>query len=453
MKVIRKLGVAAVVVFVLLQCMRPSIPSQPARAEIQAPAHIHQFLETSCYSCHSDQRRLAWFDEIQPGYWLVRKDILTAREHLDFSTLGSKPPAAQKATLYEAVNMIQLGAMPLPRFTALHPQARVSSAELADLKAWLSPWGPLPEPSTVSGGAQLPELPAEIPPVHLENVSAEWNGVAFDPSFEKWKPLSFTDRGDNNTFRFVLGNDIAIQAAESGHISPWPDGTRFAKVAWQQQLGGDGLVYPGKFVQVELMIRDSKKYASTDGWGWGRWRGADLKPYGSDARFDKECTGCHQPLKGNDYVYTPPITSAQSTLPEAGNNRAATLPSGLPYQPLRWTPITMFVDREGHTMSTLYGNELAIQSVDARSTSPATPHYEPGAVLALVTWVQRDDPHWFGARIPDLPSSVEFVTVGPRNPPSYRDFQGPNLAESHPGAIAMAQRTSLLVNLKPASFP
>jgi Cytochrome P460 len=121
------------------------------------------------------------------------------------------------------------------------------------------------------------------------------NGIAFDPSFESWKPLSFTDRGDNNTFRFILGNDIAIQAAESGHISPWPDGTRFAKIAWQQQPGSDGIVYPGKFWQVELMIKDSKKYASTDGGGWGRWRGVDLKPYGSDARFVNECTGCHSP--------------------------------------------------------------------------------------------------------------------------------------------------------------
>src|ERR1700739_4723284 len=121
MKPFSKLALVAVVLFVLLQCVRPSIPSRPAAAEIQVPPQIHQILEKDCYSCHSDERRLAWFDEIQPGYWLVRKDILEAREHLDFSTLGSKPEAAQKATLYAAVNMIQLGTMPLPRFLALHP--------------------------------------------------------------------------------------------------------------------------------------------------------------------------------------------------------------------------------------------------------------------------------------------------------------------------------------------
>lgn len=288
-------------------------------------------------------------------------------------------------------------------------------------------------------------------PIRLENVSGEWNGVAFDPSFETWRPLSFTDRGDNNTFRFVLGNDIAIQAAESGHISPWPDGTRFAKIAWQQRLGGDGLIYPGKFVQVELMIKDAKKYALTDGWGWGRWRGLDLKPYGADAHFENECTGCHQPVKGDDYVYTPPITSARSSLQEAANNRAAALPANLPYQPLRWTPITMFVDQKAHTMSTLYGNEVAARSMQARSASPAAPAYEQGAVLALVTWAQRDDPHWFGGRIPDTPIALEFVTM--ESTSSYQRFDGSNFREAHPSSISIAQRTSFMLGLKSASLP
>jgi hypothetical protein len=439
--------------FVVLQCVRPGIRSKPATVELQTPPNIHEILERDCYSCHSDQRRLAWFDEIEPAYWLVRKDILTARDHLDFSTLGSKPAAAQKAALYEAVNMIQLGAMPLPRFLALHPEARVSSQDLAALKAYLAPWAPLAAPSSTTGGAQVPPLNANTASIRLENVAPEWNGVAFDPSFESWKPLSFTDRGDNNTFRFILGNDVAIQAAESGHISPWPDGTRFAKIAWQQQPGTDGIVYPGAFVQVELMIKDSKKYSATDGWGWGRWRGVDLKPYGQNARFVNECTGCHQPVKGNDYVYTLPMTSARSTLQETVNNRAAGLPSSLPYQPLRWPSITMFVAPQTHTMSMLYGNEVAVLSLHARSASPIASGYHEGAILALVTWTQRDDPHWFGGRVPDSPATVEFVTVGPQNTLSYRCFDGPGLAETHLPPMASAQRTSFLINLKPASLP
>ena len=83
-----------------------------------------------------------------PAYWLVRHDVLIAREHLNFSTLGSKAAAVQKATLYEAVNMIQLGVMPLPKFVRLNPEAKVTSAELATLKAYLAPWAPAPAQSS-----------------------------------------------------------------------------------------------------------------------------------------------------------------------------------------------------------------------------------------------------------------------------------------------------------------
>lgn len=452
LKSVSKVAIAAAAVFVVLQCVRPGIPSRPPAAEIQVPPNIHRILAKDCYSCHSDETRLAWFDEVQPGYSLVRKDILTAREHLDFSTLGSKPAAAQKAALYEAVNMIQLGAMPLPRFTALHPDAKVSAEDLAALKAYLAPWGPLPAPPAATSGSAPASASAQPSPISLESVSPELNGVPFDPSFESWKPLAFSDRGDNNTFRFILGNDIAVGAAESGHITPWPDGARFAKVTWQQ-VSGDGAVVAGKFVQVELMMKDSKKYAATDGWGWGRWRGLDLKPYGTSARFVSECTGCHEPVKGDDYVFTPPITSAVSNLQEAVNNRAAALPATLPWQPLRWTPITMFVDRTAHTMSTLYGNEVAASSLQPRSAFPNAPAYRQGAILALVTWAQREDPHWFGARIPDSPASVEFVAVDAQGRSSYRRFDGPGLPEAHPAPNANAERTALMLTMKPASLP
>jgi hypothetical protein len=458
MRRLGKLIVAGVFVFALLQLVRPSIPVKPATAELQAPPEIKHILEKDCYSCHSDQRRLSWFDYIVPAYWLVRQDVLTAREHVNFSTLGSKPPAAQKATLYEAVNMIQLGAMPLPRFVQLHPDAKVTPEGLATLKAYLAPWTPSPSPSVSAQGTSdtksghAPEVPA---PVSLATVPPEFDGFPFDASFESWKPVSTTDRGDNNTFRFILGNDVAVRAAQTGNISPWPDGARFAKIAWQQELGADGLVHPGKFVQVELMLKDAQRYKETEGWGWGRWRGAELKPYGADAHFVNECTGCHRPMSGNDYVYTLPISMAKVSREEAVNNAAAALPASLPYQPLSWSAITMYVDPKTHMTATLYGNDAAMQaSRTAPSDGAKGPAYAAGAVLALVTWGQRDDPHWFGARIPDAPQTVEFVQVaGGRQPAGYRRFSGPGLAEDAGAVNQAAQRTSFVLGLAPAWLP
>ena len=378
----------------------------------------------------------------------MRHDILTARQHLDFSTLGAKPPAAQKATLYESVNMVQLGAMPLPDFVALHPDSKMTPNDLASLKAYLAPWSaPLP-------AAQQNASPSA--PVSLAAVNPELNGLPFDPSFESWKLISTTDRGDNNTFRFILGNDVAIQAARSGRLAPWPDGARLAKIAWQQQQGPDGLVHPGNFVQVELMIKDAKQYRSTDGWGWGRWLGLDLRPYGKDAHFVNECTGCHLPVRPDDAVYTLPISTAQLSGQEIVNKNAAALPASLPYQPLDWNVITMLVDRNNRTTSVLFGNDAALSAVHARTADNATqpPAYPHGAVVALVTWAQRDDPHWFGARIPDQPLSIEFVEVAaaPANS-RYRLFSGPELSEIQPAPNSASQREDFILKLSPARLP
>jgi hypothetical protein len=452
MKTFRKLVVAAVVAFAALQLVRPRIPVLPAAAEVQAPPAVKQILEKDCYSCHSDQRRLSWFDQIVPGYWLVRRDILNAREHLDFSTLGFLPAAAQKATLYEAVNMIQLGAMPLPQFVKLHPEAKVSSAELATLKAYLAPWNPAPSPPV--------SVPVEVSePVSLAAVQPDFNGLPFDPDFESWKPISTTDRGDNNSFRFVLGNDIAVKAvAQAGEISPWPDGARLAKVAWQQEIGADGLIRPGKFIQVELMVKNALRYKNTDGWSWGRWRGPQLKPYGRDARFVNECMGCHLPVRGNDYVYTLPITGAKVVGDEVVNNGAAGLPVSLPYQPLRWRVITMYVDPKTHTTAMLYGDDAAMKAVQVRGAAPAEgldgTAYAAGAVLALITWVQRDDPHWFGARIPGFPQSVEFVQVAVAgHAGKYQRFAGANLIEKDTAPDIAMGRTNFMLSLAPARMP
>jgi hypothetical protein len=183
----------------------------------------------------------------------------------------------------------------------------------------------------------------------------------------------------------------------------------------------------------------------------------DLKPYGIDAHFVNECTGCHEPLRGNDYVYTLPITTAKVPGQEVVNNNAASLPENLPYQPLNWSAITMYVDPNTRAIAVLFGNDEAMQTVRAARSSPignaSDPAYAAGAVLALVTWAERDDPHWFGARIPDTPQSAEFVQMVAGGQTSYRRFTGTGLTEDHPSSSTAAQRSSFVLGLAPAWLP
>jgi cytochrome P460 len=89
-------------------------------------------------------------------------------------------------------------------------------------------------------------------------------------------------------------------------------------------------------------------------------------------------------------------------------NQNAALPGDLPMNPLPWRVITSMADKTSSTMSTLYGNDLAVDYARAHSDRG----YPDGSALALVTWTQRNDPRWYGAKIPARVSSVEFLTVG-----------------------------------------
>jgi len=305
------------VIFIGLQFIRPELTNPPVTAEIQAPEEVKAVLRHSCYSCHSNETKLPWFDKVVPAYWLVSSDVKEARRHLNFSEIGKLSAGVQKGTLFEAVNMIQLGAMPLPRYLTVHPGAKVTPEELAVLRNYLTE-AAAPDPAKAAEAAAKAVTDASAADTEYSkwvqasgpatNVQPEFNGLAFMPDYRNWKAISSTDRFDNQTMREILGNDVAIKAIAENHINPWPDGTAFAKVTWAQSQPDDkDVVKAGKFVQVELMAKDAKKYASTEGWGFGRWRGTDLKPYGRDAAFQNECTGCHAPVAKNDFVYTMPF--------------------------------------------------------------------------------------------------------------------------------------------------
>jgi hypothetical protein len=141
------------------------------------------------------------------------------------------------------------------------------------------------------------------------------NGIEFPAGYKNWKAISSTNRADNGTLREILGNDIAVKAIQAGEINPWPNGAIFAKVAWEQLAEADGSIRAGQFKQVEFMIKDSQKYSATKGWGWARWIGTDLHPFGTSPAFTSSCVSCHLPLRDNDFVFTLPLKGPAVSAP------------------------------------------------------------------------------------------------------------------------------------------
>src|ERR1700744_3048857 len=127
------------IVFVGIQFIRPPLTNPPVTADLQAPPEVKQILKTSCYSCHSNETQLLWFDQVVPAYCLVTHDVKAARAQLNFSEIGKLSAAEQKGFLFEAVSNIQMGVMPLPSYLRVHPYAAVTPEQLAVLKSYLTP--------------------------------------------------------------------------------------------------------------------------------------------------------------------------------------------------------------------------------------------------------------------------------------------------------------------------
>ncbi len=134
---------------------------------------------------------------------------------------------------------------------------------------------------------------------------------------------------------------------------------------------------------------------------------------------------------------------------------SAAAASILPANPLKWRIITSSIDPQNSTMSTLYGNDIAIQYARANSKHD----YPPGSQIALVTWTGRDDPRYFGAKIPDSIKTIEFVTVsaaqeGGATQYAYDRFEGNPLAKTQSDISSPPSPSdSALLNQRAAVLP
>jgi hypothetical protein len=113
--------------------------------------------------------------------------------------------------------------------------------------------------------------------------------------------------GNNNDLRAVLGNAIAIEAYRTGKL-PFPDGTIIVRLAWSyvpseennKVFGRDQSFVAGSPINVQLSVKDSRKWTSTGGWGFAQFKNGQP----ADEAVMKTCAPCHAPASANDFVFT-----------------------------------------------------------------------------------------------------------------------------------------------------
>jgi hypothetical protein len=127
--------------------------------------------------------------------------------------------------------------------------------------------------------------------------------------YRDWRLISVAhEEGNLHSFAAVLGNDVAIKAYREGKL-PYPDGTIIAALHYShapseendKAFGNPQSFVPGPPTNVQFMVKDSKKYASTGGWGFAHFNKDGTL---GDETFMKTCFPCHQMTKATDLVFT-----------------------------------------------------------------------------------------------------------------------------------------------------
>ena len=129
--------------------------------------------------------------------------------------------------------------------------------------------------------------------------------------YRDWRLVSVAhEAGNLNDIRSILGNDTAIEAYREGKI-PFPEGTVVLRLAWSyvpseadnKAFGREQsfVAGPPTASHLQFMIKDSKKYAATGGWGYAQF---DKDGNPADEATLKPCFPCHQAIKDHDFVFT-----------------------------------------------------------------------------------------------------------------------------------------------------
>ena len=126
--------------------------------------------------------------------------------------------------------------------------------------------------------------------------------------YRDWKVISVAhEEGNLNSLGAILGNDLAIKAYRRGDL-PFPDGAIIAALHYSHTsseennkvFGRSQSFVPGAATNIQFMVKNSKRYAATGGWGFGHFANGKS----ADAAFMKTCFPCHDQVKARDLVFT-----------------------------------------------------------------------------------------------------------------------------------------------------
>jgi hypothetical protein len=103
-----------------------------ARIDLQ----VLSIIERCCGDCHSENTHYPWYSYVAPVSWLIQSDVAGGRQHLNLSSWSDYPVLRRERSLSEIANQVRDGGMPLPQYTLIHRNARLSKADADAIFQW-----------------------------------------------------------------------------------------------------------------------------------------------------------------------------------------------------------------------------------------------------------------------------------------------------------------------------
>jgi hypothetical protein len=429
------------IVGVGIQFTTPEFTHPPVTGTPSVPEEVAQIYERACFDCHSNETKLKWYDKIAPASWLVAKDVREGRARFNFSEWNKLSAADQQTILWETVNEMIAGKMPLQSYDALHPDAGISAGDIAILKRYVNSLSNNAPADSVAAAEAVTAAGEELrdfrkKKVGINAVPVALNGVSYVTGYRQWQVITTPNRFDNYTIRVLYGNDVAVKAIKENKLDPFPNGSTVVKVVWNKIVDKDGNVRPGTLNSIQVMTKDDERFYKTGGWGFALFSGIKLTPFGKTALFETTCFNCHNELaRETGYVFDVPLPPTREMFDVNGLEVIA--PS--------------MKNAQG-TMSILYGNGAARQA-----TLDSSNGHKPGELYTLATWEQVNDPHWYGSNLNGRLESVETVSVLPASSGGvfieYKLVKGARPKDASGHVIDPQDRIGFILNQRPAVFP
>jgi cytochrome c len=100
------------------------------------PPTVIRTLNNSCLNCHSENTEWPWYSRLAPVSWLVERDVSRARSKMNLSRWEENSPEEKIAILTRMRAAARSKVMPPPQYTLIHPDAKLSTAQIQEIYAW-----------------------------------------------------------------------------------------------------------------------------------------------------------------------------------------------------------------------------------------------------------------------------------------------------------------------------